>query len=72
MANCVVCGKWAGVGQNQHHICPERDEINPELQPVTIVRVQTGNIALGVFLGMWAFSITAGIALAIFRALSSV
>lgn len=70
MGYCTNCGRWAGLNRTRHDVPCTADDpaaftAAPEAQ---LVAVKLSSIVWGVFLGLWLFSLTAGIVYAILHA----
>ena len=80
MANCKLCGQWAGVASDEHPLCREAIDAGQPLpadrrgiEPgIALPRPLTAaGVFWAVFLAQWLFALTAGIVYAIVRALST-
>ena len=79
MPACKFCGTWSGFSTSEHANCATasaegktNDEIRADLNLPPLIApgpLTSGSIFWSVFGALWAFGITAGIVVAILRAL---
>lgn len=83
MARCRYCGWWAGLFSSTHDRCLDAfrsghsvEEITTgstrtftEFPAIQVVSVRAREIAAGIFVGMWLFSISAAIVWLLIRSL---
>lgn len=82
MADCIHCGTWAGLSGSEHEECKrlaDEGKTSAEIKAIVnrgadaiVPRPLTARgVFWAVFGALWAFSITAGIIVAIVRAISA-
>jgi len=82
MANCVFCGKWAGIFADKHDDCAKlaaagrtpqqiRAAFAAAKQADPLKPLTAWSVFWAIFGALWLFSLTAGVVYAILRALNS-
>ena len=77
MAHCKYCGGWSGLFDKEHTGCAEgaAQGLSPDQLYERVFarrpRSAVWNTAWGVFIGLWLFSVTAGIVYALIRLITS-